>query len=91
MNVWLVASIVLGGATLPCLLLAVFTDLAEALIAFEIAGTLITSSMMTLAEGTHRSPFIDLALVLGVLAMLGAMVFARILEGGSPLPEGEEA
>jgi multisubunit Na+/H+ antiporter MnhF subunit len=90
MNAWLVASIILAGATLPCLAVAVLTDVAEALVAFEVAGTLITTALMTLAEGTGRAPFIDLGLVLGVLSLLGAIVFARMLEGDVPLPEGEQ-
>lgn len=33
-----------------------------------------------LAEAYHRQPFIDLAIVLGLLSAVGALVFARLME-----------
>jgi multisubunit Na+/H+ antiporter MnhF subunit len=54
----------------------------DALIVFELAGTLISTALMLLSEGTQRQPFIDLALVLAILSMLGAIAFARMMEGG---------
>ena len=37
-------------------------------------------ALMLLAEGFHRQPFIDLALVLALLSLIGAMAFARLME-----------
>jgi multisubunit Na+/H+ antiporter MnhF subunit len=36
---------------------------------------------MALCEGVHRQPFIDLALLFAFLSMIGAMAFARLMEG----------
>jgi multisubunit Na+/H+ antiporter MnhF subunit len=36
--------------------------------------------LLLLAEGYHRAPFFDLALVLALLAFAGGLVFARMLE-----------
>jgi len=36
--------------------------------------------MMALAEGLHRQPFIDLALVLALVSVIGALVYARLME-----------
>jgi multisubunit Na+/H+ antiporter MnhF subunit len=35
---------------------------------------------MALCEGFHRQPFVDLALLFALLSMVGAMVFARLME-----------
>src|SRR5947208_724530 len=46
----------------------------------ELAGTLSTVELIMLAEGIHRQPFIDLALVLAVMSLIGSLAFARLLE-----------
>jgi multisubunit Na+/H+ antiporter MnhF subunit len=46
----------------------------------ELAGTLIATALMLLAEGFHRQPFVDLALLLALLSIVGGMVFARLME-----------
>jgi multisubunit Na+/H+ antiporter MnhF subunit len=80
MNEWQLAAVVLAGAIVPCLAACVFATATRALPALELAGTLLSSALMALCEGTHRQPFIDLALVFAVLSMLGAMAFARLME-----------
>jgi multisubunit Na+/H+ antiporter MnhF subunit len=35
---------------------------------------------MLLSEGFHRQPFIDLAVVLAPMAVVGAIAFARLME-----------
>jgi multicomponent Na+:H+ antiporter subunit F len=45
-----------------------------------MAGVLQTVALLLLAEGYHRAPFFDLALVLALLAFAGGLVFARMLE-----------
>jgi multisubunit Na+/H+ antiporter MnhF subunit len=39
-----------------------------------------TVTLLLLAEGYHRAPFFDLALVLALLSLAGGLVFARMLE-----------
>jgi multisubunit Na+/H+ antiporter MnhF subunit len=34
-----------------------------------------------LSEGFHRQPFVDLAVVLAVLSVVGSLAFARLMEG----------
>jgi multisubunit Na+/H+ antiporter MnhF subunit len=79
-NEWEVAAAVLGGAILPCLGVTVISTALNALVALELAGTLLASALMALCEGFHRQPFIDLALLFAFLAMLGAFAFARLME-----------
>jgi multisubunit Na+/H+ antiporter MnhF subunit len=53
--------------------------LTEALVALELAGTLVTLVLVLLAEGFHRSSYFTLPLVLAALSFVGALVFVRFL------------
>jgi multisubunit Na+/H+ antiporter MnhF subunit len=80
MNEWEIAAVVLAGAMLPCVAICVLADAVNALVAFEVASTVATTALMVLSEGFHRQPFIDLALILALLSLIGAMAFARLME-----------
>jgi multisubunit Na+/H+ antiporter MnhF subunit len=80
MSEWELAAIVLIAAIAPCVAVCVLASAAAALAALEVAGTLATTALIVLAEAYHRQPFIDLALVLAVLSVVGALAFARLME-----------
>ena len=80
MNEWEIVAIVLAGAMVPCLAVCVFTHATNALAALEVASTLLTTVLMLLSEGFQRQPFIDLALVFGMLSLIAAIAFARLME-----------
>lgn len=80
MNEWEVAAAIIAAAIIPCLGVCVLSSAAAALPALELAGTLASTALMTLCEGFHRQPFIDLALVFALFSMLGAFAFARLME-----------
>jgi multisubunit Na+/H+ antiporter MnhF subunit len=80
MNEWEIAAAVLAGAIGPCVGVCAFSSAASALAALELAGTLLSSALMALCEGFHRQPFIDLALLFAFLTIVGALVFARLME-----------
>jgi multisubunit Na+/H+ antiporter MnhF subunit len=80
MNEWEIAAAVLGFALIPCVLVAVILPPPHGLVALEIAGVLVCTILMLLSEGFHRQPFIDLAVVLAPMALVGALVFARVME-----------
>jgi multisubunit Na+/H+ antiporter MnhF subunit len=52
----------------------------SALAALELASTITTLSLLMIAQGLRRDPFIDLALVSAILSFTGALTFARFLE-----------
>jgi multisubunit Na+/H+ antiporter MnhF subunit len=52
----------------------------SAVVALEVAGIVATTTLLLLAEGTHRQSFVDLALVAGLLTVPGGLVFVRLLE-----------
>ena len=80
MNEWEIAAAVLSVAIVPCLAVCLRGSAAEALVAMELCSVLTTSALMLLAEGIHRQPFIDLAVVLVLLSLIGSLAFARLME-----------
>lgn len=80
MNEWEIAAAVLGVALLPCLIVCALAGAEHGLVAMEVASVLLTTILMLLAEGLHRQPFIDLAVTFAFVSLVGAVVFARLLE-----------
>jgi multisubunit Na+/H+ antiporter MnhF subunit len=80
MNEWQIAATVLGVALIPCLALAILASPPAGLAALEVAGVLLATILMLLAEGLRRQPFIDLAVVLAPMSVVGSLTFARLME-----------
>ena len=80
MNVWLIAATALLLGLVPCAIVMLRGSVVEALVGLQMAGILQTVVLLLLAEGFHRPPFFDLALVLALLALAGGLVFARMLQ-----------
>jgi multicomponent Na+:H+ antiporter subunit F len=79
-NVWLIGATAVLLATAPCGIVLVRGSILEALVALELAGTITTLVLLIIAQGTHRQPFFDLALVSALLSFGGGLAFARFLE-----------
>jgi multisubunit Na+/H+ antiporter MnhF subunit len=79
-NEWEIAATVLGFALIPCGAVALLAEPPHGLAAFQLGGVLLSTILMLLAEGFHRQPFIDLALVFAPLSLVGSLVFARLME-----------
>ncbi len=80
MNAYLLAATALLAGLGPVLWVSVRRPLMEAVVALEMAGTLATLVLLLIAQGTHRAPFFDLAVVSGVLSFAGGLAFTRFLE-----------
>jgi multisubunit Na+/H+ antiporter MnhF subunit len=78
-NVWLVAATVLLAGLLPCGWVLLRARLLDALVALELASTLVTVVLVLLAEGFHRSSYFVVPLVLAALSFVGALMFVRLL------------
>jgi multisubunit Na+/H+ antiporter MnhF subunit len=76
-NVWFVGATVLLVALVPCGVVLVRGDLLEALVALELAGTVIAIVLLLLAEGYHRNSYYTLPLVLAFTNFVGVLVFVR--------------
>jgi len=81
-NVWLIAALALLPALLACGVACFLSTVLSGLVALELASALCTVELMLFSEGTHRQPFIDLALVLAVMGFVGSLAFARLMEHG---------
>ena len=80
MNVWLIAATVLLAGLIPCGVVMLRGSIVEALVGLQMAGIVQTIVLLLLAEGFHRPPFFDLAVVLALLTLAAGLVFARMLE-----------
>jgi multisubunit Na+/H+ antiporter MnhF subunit len=79
-NVWLIGALALLPGLAACGAACLLWGILDAVIALELAGVLATVELMLLAEGTHRQPFIDLAIALALMSFVGALAFVRLLE-----------
>jgi multisubunit Na+/H+ antiporter MnhF subunit len=80
MNEWEIAAVALGFLLVPCLGVCVLAAPMHGLAALELAAVLLTTILMLLAEGFHRQSFIDLAVIFGVMSLIGGLTFARLME-----------
>ena len=80
MNPFLFFGAVLLASLAPLLVLCVRAPVMDCLVALNLAGTIVTLVLLLIAQGTHRQPFFDLALVSAVLSFAGGLAFARFLE-----------
>ncbi len=80
MNEWEIAAAVLGAALIPCGAVALLCDPPHGLAALEVAGVLMSTILVLLAEGLQRQPFIDLAVVFAPMSLVGSLLFARLME-----------
>ena len=80
MNGWLVAATVLLAAELLLALACFRGQPMDSLVALEATGVVTALVLLLLAAGLHRSSFVDLALVLAVLAYVGSLTFVRFTE-----------
>jgi multicomponent Na+:H+ antiporter subunit F len=79
-NGWLIAATVTLAALGPCLWVAMRGSILGALAGLELASTVTTLTLVLIAQGLSRDPFMDLALVSAVLSFAGGLCFARFLE-----------
>jgi multicomponent Na+:H+ antiporter subunit F len=79
-NEWEIAALVLLVAMLPLGVVCVRSAAIDGLVALQVGGTNAAIVLLLLAEGMHRQPFGDLALVLAVMSFVGSVAFAHFLE-----------
>jgi multisubunit Na+/H+ antiporter MnhF subunit len=81
-NGWLwAASALLLLAGLPALVAASRGAALDRLVGLEMLSAVVTLVMLALAQGSGRTSYLDVALVLAVLSFAGTLVFTRFLGG----------
>jgi len=79
-NEWLLAAVLLAVTLAPLAILCSRLDPMEGVVALELAGVVAPLVLLLMAEGFHRQPFADLAIVLAFLSFAGSLAYARFLE-----------
>lgn len=79
MNVWQIAAEVLIFALVPLTWISTTGDVRHRLVAFYMAGVIITVLLMLLTMAFRRMPMMDLALAMALMSFGGGIVFARFL------------
>ena len=81
MNEWLIAAaVLLIGGLVPVTIAGLTGDVMAAAAALNLAGPVAAVVLLLLAEGFHRQPFVDLAVVMAAMSFVGSVIVARFLE-----------
>ena len=79
MNVWFVGATVLLVALVPVAYVLVRGEIVAALVALELAGTVVTLVLLLIGEGFKRNSYYTLPLVLAFTNVVGVLIFVRFL------------
>jgi multicomponent Na+:H+ antiporter subunit F len=80
MSIWTAAAVVLACGFVPCALVARRDSVSSGLTALNLAGVLTLAILLVLCAGFGRQAFVDLAIVLGPMSLVGLLAFLRFLE-----------
>lgn len=80
MSPWLIAATVLLVALLAPLWVCLRAPIMDALVAMQMAGVVMATVMLLLAEGFHRTVLFDPAIVVAVMSLIGSLLYVRLLE-----------
>jgi multisubunit Na+/H+ antiporter MnhF subunit len=78
-NVWFVGATVLLLALVPVGYVLVRGSIVEALVALELAGTVVTLVLLLIGEGFKRNSYYTLPLVLAFTNVVAVLIFVRFL------------
>jgi multisubunit Na+/H+ antiporter MnhF subunit len=79
MSPWTAAAVVLLLALLPLGYVLVRAPLADALVALQLAGTMVVLVLVLLAQAFSRPSYYVVPMTLAPLSLLGGIMFARFL------------
>lgn len=79
MNVWLLAASAVSAALVPCADMCLRGAPERRLVGLEMESLIVTIALVLFTIGFGRTPFVDLPLALALMALGGALVFARFL------------
>lgn len=79
MNAFLWAATVLLGLLVIPGAVCVRARPIDGVVALELCGAVVTTALLCLAEGFHRSVYFNLPLVAAGVTWIGGLVFVRLL------------
>lgn len=80
MTPWMLCSAFFVASLVPCAIATFRGSLFDRLVGLEMTAVVLTLALLTLCEAIHRTPFLDLAIALSLLALGGSLVFVRSFE-----------
>jgi multicomponent Na+:H+ antiporter subunit F len=78
--IWLTAATAMLLGLAPCCLVVLSGRMMERFVALQLAQVIVVFTMVMMAVGYGRSIYLDVALVMAVLALASGLVFVRFLE-----------
>jgi multisubunit Na+/H+ antiporter MnhF subunit len=78
-NVWFVGATALLVALVPVAWVVLRGDILEALVALQLAGTIVCIVLLLISEGFKRNSYYTLPLVLAFTNFVGVLIFVRFL------------
>lgn len=81
MNIWFVGATILLIALVLCGVVLLRGEMLQALVALELAGTIVAVVLLLIAEGFHRNSYYTLPLVLAFTNFVGVLIFIRFVAG----------
>jgi multicomponent Na+:H+ antiporter subunit F len=79
-NAWLWAAAASMTLLVPCAIRTVRGGTFDRLVGMQLGETVIALALVMLGQGFDRSIYYDLALLFGVLSLVGTLAFVRFLE-----------
>ncbi len=79
MNVWFVGATVLLLALAPVGWVLVRGEIVAALVALQLAGSVVTVILLLIGEGFKRNSYYTLPIVLAFTNFVGVLIFVRFL------------
>ena len=78
--IWLAAATGMLLGLVPCCFVVLRGRVMERFVALQLAQVIVVLTMIMMAVGFGRSIYVDVALVMAVLALASGLVFVRFLE-----------
>ena len=80
MNVFVAAAAAMLLGLFPCLIVMVRDEVMAAVVAYELASSIVVLVLICLAQGFERSGEFELAVLLAILMFGSGLVFVRSME-----------
>ena len=82
MNAFTIAAAAIVLGLVPIGIVCLRAPELDGVVALELGGVVASLVLLCLAEGFHRSSYVDVAVVCAVLTWVSGMVFVRFLARG---------
>ena len=79
MNAFLIAAMALLGGVFVCGLVCIRSPAMDAVVALQLAGSVMVTVLICLAQGLHSSSSFNLPVICALMVWVSGLVFARFM------------